>query len=260
MPKTLQFRRDTTANLAAVTGSVGELFVDTDKDTVVVMDGSTAGGKPLATEDYANTGIILAQAAFNQGNSTATVANTDYTTISVSQGTYGNATVIPVITVSANGRIISIANTDVSSGGGGGGATITDDTSTNETRYVVFTNATTGTMSVANTSSTKAYFNPSTGTLSATVFNSLSDENQKTNITVIGDALNIVENLKGVTFNYKETGSPSAGLIAQDVEKYLPQLVNTNENGKTLNYDGVIGILVEAVKELSTKVKELENK
>jgi len=48
MPKTLQFRRDTTANLAAVTGSIGELFVDTTKDTVVVMDGSTAGGFPLA--------------------------------------------------------------------------------------------------------------------------------------------------------------------------------------------------------------------
>ena len=50
MAKTLQFRRDTTTNLASVTGAVGELFVDTTKDTVVVMDGSTAGGFPLAKE------------------------------------------------------------------------------------------------------------------------------------------------------------------------------------------------------------------
>jgi hypothetical protein len=103
MATTLQFRRDTTSNLASVTGSVGELFVDTTKDTVVVMDGSTAGGFTLARETttqaafnaantavnnaasasqyantginnaasaslYANTGVTLAQAAFNQAN------------------------------------------------------------------------------------------------------------------------------------------------------------------------------------------------
>jgi hypothetical protein len=89
MATTLQFRRDTTANLASVTGAVGELFVDTDKDTIVVMDGSTVGGFPLSRETttqsafdqantgvnnaasasaYANTGITLAQAAFDQAN------------------------------------------------------------------------------------------------------------------------------------------------------------------------------------------------
>ena len=50
MPKTLQFRRGTTAALASLTGSIGELFVDTSKTTVVVMDGATAGGIPLAKE------------------------------------------------------------------------------------------------------------------------------------------------------------------------------------------------------------------
>jgi hypothetical protein len=54
MAKTLQFRRDTTANLASVTGAVGELFVDTTKNTVVVMDGSTAGGFPLQLEGEAS--------------------------------------------------------------------------------------------------------------------------------------------------------------------------------------------------------------
>jgi hypothetical protein len=50
MAKTLQFRRGTTSELDSVTGAEGELFVDTTKDTVVVMDGSTAGGYPLQTE------------------------------------------------------------------------------------------------------------------------------------------------------------------------------------------------------------------
>jgi hypothetical protein len=57
MSKTLQFRRNTTGNLSAVTGSIGELFVDTTKKTVVVMDGSTAGGTPLATESYVTTAV-----------------------------------------------------------------------------------------------------------------------------------------------------------------------------------------------------------
>ena len=50
MAKTLQFRRDSTGNLSSVTGSVGEIFIDTTKKTVVVMDGSTAGGFPLELE------------------------------------------------------------------------------------------------------------------------------------------------------------------------------------------------------------------
>ena len=50
MAKTLQFRRGTTTELSTIAGAVGELFVDTTKDTVVVMDGSTAGGFPLAKE------------------------------------------------------------------------------------------------------------------------------------------------------------------------------------------------------------------
>lgn len=50
MPTILKFRRFTTVDTATVTGAVGELTIDMDKDTVVVHDGATAGGKPLATE------------------------------------------------------------------------------------------------------------------------------------------------------------------------------------------------------------------
>ena len=57
MAKTLQFRRDTTSNLSSVSGAVGELFVDLDKDTLVVMDGSTAGGFPLQKELQSGTNI-----------------------------------------------------------------------------------------------------------------------------------------------------------------------------------------------------------
>ena len=55
MARTLQFRRGTTAELSAITGAEGELFVDLDKNAIVVMDGSTQGGVTLATEDSLST-------------------------------------------------------------------------------------------------------------------------------------------------------------------------------------------------------------
>jgi hypothetical protein len=58
--------------------------------------------------------------------------------------------------------------------------------------------------------------------------------------------------IRGVTFDWKETNRSSAGVIAQEVEKVLPELVNGKEI-KTVNYNGVIGALVEAVKELKAE-------
>ena len=55
MPKTLQFRRGSTTSLAIITGAVGELFVDTTKNTVVVHDGATTGGTALVTETTTQT-------------------------------------------------------------------------------------------------------------------------------------------------------------------------------------------------------------
>jgi hypothetical protein len=79
MAKTLQFRRDSTANLASVTGAVGEIFIDTTKKTVVVMDGSTAGGYPLELQG-AGTGATGVTGASGVGSNGATgVAGTNGT-------------------------------------------------------------------------------------------------------------------------------------------------------------------------------------
>ena len=87
--------------------------------------------------------------------------------------------------------------------------------------------------------------------LYANSFISSSDERVKTNILNITDAMDIISQLQGVTFTYKNSGKPSAGLIAQDLEKVLPDLVSTDENGmKAVNYLGLIAYLIEAIKEL----------
>jgi len=73
--KRVQLIRDTTANLAAMTPLVGELFVDTTKDTVVVGDGVTAGGNALAREDLSNVAEATVSAAGKMSSSDKTKLN-----------------------------------------------------------------------------------------------------------------------------------------------------------------------------------------
>ena len=141
------------------------------------------------------------------------------------------------------------------------GVTLTDDTSTNANRYVTFTSSTSGSLSAANVSTTKLYFNPSTGTLNATAVNSLSDRNKKTNIRPIEDPIALVQRLQGVRFDWIENNKSSLGLIAQEVEEVIPELVETDADGtKTLSYGNIVGVLIEAIKEQQIRIEELERK
>ncbi len=98
-----------------------------------------------------------------------------------------------------------------------------------------------------------------TGITTSTDFNSSSDIRLKENVKPIDNSLSKLSDLTGVSFVWKKTGSPSIGVIAQDVEKVFPELVGGFES-KTVNYNGLIGVLIEAVKELSNEVNELKKK
>ncbi len=96
-----------------------------------------------------------------------------------------------------------------------------------------------------------------TFTVQAADFNSTSDENLKANIETVQNPLDTLQQLRGVNFDWKNTGKSSIGVIAQELEMVLPQLVNRGEI-KSVNYNGLIGVLIEAVKELSAEVRELK--
>ena len=92
-----------------------------------------------------------------------------------------------------------------------------------------------------------------------------SDENLKKDVVTVADAVTKVEALKGVTFKWKKNDVESAGVIAQDVEKVLPQVVKVvaDTDGtefKAVNYGGLTSLLIEAVKDLSARIKVLEAK
>ena len=88
-----------------------------------------------------------------------------------------------------------------------------------------------------------------------------SDERLKSNIETLEDGLAKVEQLRGVTYTRDE--KENIGVIAQEVEKILPEIVLTadDEMGtKSVDYSRITAVLIEAVKDLSARVKELENK
>jgi len=96
------------------------------------------------------------------------------------------------------------------------------------------------------------------GIVTATDFNSTSDINLKENVHTVENPLETVESIRGVSFNWKETGKKSYGVIAQELEEILPELV-TDGDIKTVNYNGIIGVLIEAVKELKAEIEDLKN-
>lgn len=141
-----------------------------------------------------------------------------------------------------------------------GGATLTD-IETDLNFYPVFSADSTGVMTQASVSSNKLYFNPSSGTLNATEFNAFSDINLKENIITIDDALNKVLQLRGVNYYNKNDNSKlKMGVIAQEVQKIIPEVINDSGEFLTVNYNSIIGLLIETVKELNNKIEELKNK
>ena len=99
------------------------------------------------------------------------------------------------------------------------------------------------------------------GTVQAADFNTTSDERFKENIAVIDDPIGKVSQIRGVTFDWIESqgGLPSAGIIAQEVEAVMPRLVY-GDTKKGVNYNGLVGLLIEVVKEQQQKIEELEQR
>ena len=91
-------------------------------------------------------------------------------------------------------------------------------------------------------------------------FNNNSDERLKENIKPIENALSDICQLEGVTFDWKESGTQGQGFIAQQVEPIIPDVVNTDEDTgmKSINYVGLIGHLVEAIKTQQTQIDDLK--
>jgi hypothetical protein len=95
------------------------------------------------------------------------------------------------------------------------------------------------------------------GNVTAIDYNSTSDIRMKKNVKQIENALQVANLLRGVSFEWKENSSPSMGIIAQELEEILPELVS-GDSTKVVNYNGIIAVLIEAIKELKIEVDKLK--
>ena len=127
MATQIQWRRGNTAQTATFTGAVAEITVDTDKKTLVVHDGSTSGGIPLAKEsalttiyahangafDKANSSNVIAQAAFDKANQTAQLSFTTVSANGTSLVADANNDTLTITSAVANGVFVTAnASTD----------------------------------------------------------------------------------------------------------------------------------------------------
>jgi hypothetical protein len=110
---------------------------------------------------------------------------------------------------------------------------------------------TAGTITVTNLTASQ--------TITAQDFNSTSDNRVKENIKTVENSLEIVKSLRGVSFDWKETGKSSYGVIAQELQEVLPELVKNGEV-KSVNYNGLIGVLIEGMKSQQEQINRLEQK
>jgi hypothetical protein len=95
---------------------------------------------------------------------------------------------------------------------------------------------------------------------------SSSDIKLKDNIRVIESPLEKISKINGVSFNWNdkqsvyEVGKKDYGVIAQEVEEVLPELVTTRENGyKAVRYEKIVSLLIEATKAQQAQIEDLKN-
>jgi hypothetical protein len=99
------------------------------------------------------------------------------------------------------------------------------------------------------------------GSITCVDLNSTSDINLKKDIEIISNANEILSQINGIKFSWRSNDKKSVGVIAQEVEKVLPELVVVSENDektKTVNYQGLIGVLIEAVKDQQKQINALK--
>ena len=104
-----------------------------------------------------------------------------------------------------------------------------------------------------------------TGITESTSFNATSDRRKKENICVLENPLEKICQIRGVSFTFiddkDEHKQKHAGIIAQEVQPIIPELINTTDDDRwSANYDGLTPYLIESVKTLSKENEELKEK
>lgn len=225
---------DGTANQALVTNASGQLSWSTERVTVTDETASSNVYYPL----------LYPQASYASAGQRLDAVSVSSTKILFQPST---------------GTIFSAIHT----GGTSSGANLVLRSTTNATKGYVYIDETTASTSV-NTGALRVGGGVGiAGTLYVASIVETSSITIKENLNPITEALDKILQLVGYTYDRIDTNAKNeAGLIAEQVEKIIPQVVNKDENGKAngIQYGKLTAYLIEAIKTLNTEITELKSK
>ena len=232
MAKLLKLRRGTTSQHSSFTGAEGEVTVDTDKESLVVDNGSTAGGFPIARAD--GTGV---------SNFTIT-GELDAATLDIS----GNADIDGTLEADAytvNGTALDthIAGVTVTTATNANHVSVADNESTNENNLVPFIEDASSTGNVGLESDGDFHYNPSTGTVTATAFagnvtGNVTGNTSGTAATVTGAAQSAITSVGTLT------GLTVAGDVTFDNGTNAGKDITWDESADTLKLEDSVNLKV----------------
>ena len=228
-------------------------------DAVTHLTSLTLGSAlPIASGGTGSTSTTYANL---QSNVTGTLpvgnGGTGQTTYTDGQLLIGNTTgnTLTKATLTGTANQITVTN-------GGGSITLSTPQSTGTSSNVQFGSFGVGTAASGTTGEIRA-------TNNVTAYYS-SDERLKDNVQTIENALNKISQIRGVEFDWNNLQEPEdgyfvrkhdIGVIAQEVEKVLPEVVGTRKDGiKAVKYDRLVPLLIEAIKELKAEIDNLKGK
>ncbi|MFU8777018.1 MAG: tail fiber domain-containing protein [Roseovarius sp.] len=231
-------------------------------------EATTSAGGFMSSSDKTKLNGIAAGAQVNVATNLGITGTGNSRTITSSTGT--NVT-IPVATSStaglmatgdkskldgiAAGAQVNVATNLGVAGGTTGGPTITSSTGSNATLPTASTTAsgvvTTGAQSWAGAKTFSAV-------VTAPDFVTTSDARLKQDIREITDALHKLRSLQGITYQIADDPRRRIGLLAQDVQRVAPEAVLETNGILRLSYGNLVGLLVEAIKDLSLEVDQLK--
>jgi hypothetical protein len=246
---TNMFSRSTLAAqtvLSAVTWSGNQTFNGTASFAQTLsVSGAVTFSATLALSGAATIGGTLGVTGVATFTSNCVAATAPTTGSHLTNKTYTDATYLPFVGGTLTGNLSIISGTTemtVTVGSSGG---------------YFYGNATQIGWK-ASGGSAKVYWDTSGNLTAAANITAYSDAKLKTNVETIKEALSIVERMRGVFYQRIDSGEHGVGVIAQEMQEVLPQVVIENDGLLSVAYGNIVGVLIEAVKELSTKVDALE--
>ena len=261
----------------------GDIILDADGDEVIFKDGSTnVGHVSMDSDNLTIKSLVSDKDVIFQGND----GGSGITALTLDMSAAGAASFNSTVTANAGVIVdnITIDGTEIDLSSGDltldvAGDIILDadggDVKINDggTAIAELTNSSTDFVIKSVTSDKDIIFKGNDGgseitaltldmsAAGAATFNNdvtaFSDERLKSDIETITNALDKVKEMRGVTF--VRDGRQGTGVVAQEMQKVMPEVVHDESEYMSVAYGNLVGVLIEAIKELEKKVEKLEN-